>query len=840
MSTSKRGNRSVKNRPTATDFFDRLKSWQVQLICLAILLIAPVLLHAPSILGGQVLTTNDIVQWRAGAESLMQHKAETGEHAQWSTHMFGGMPAYVISNLERFPSFDNVILPVFKFIFPLVEYWILLLGAYFLLLKMGYRPLVSVVGALLIGLTTYIPIIVGAGHNTKFLAYAYIPWVFAGYKMMSDQAREVTKNGFAWAGFLIFTIAFMLHVRSGHPQVTYYFLWLMAIWWIFDGVDAFKSRMQGPWLKFTGLLIAGGLLAALSVIEQYWALMEYSSASIRGGSDIAGNTGLAQDYAFVWSQGWGELLTLIIPGLYGGSELYWGPKPFTSGPHYFGALGLVLVLTGVIFNRSRHTRIFVLSGIVAVLFSLGKHFGLLNNLMFDYFPLFNKFRTPEMWLMLAIFAFTIPAMDGLSWFVEKSDAVMNSGHKWILVAGLSILPALIVIGLGDSMFSFEKDGERARIAEQVASSNQVSPQDPRVSQAVDRIIAEQILPERISLARSDAFRMVIIVGIAVGVLWVAVNGKMAMSVALIVLSLITLFDMVTIGRKYVPEYAYQPAGYDAVTVIESRKRSSDSWMQSAIQTDEPWSYRVFPLADNPFNNAIPSYFYPSIGGYSGAKLGVFQDVIDEALFSGPSGINMNVLSLLNVKYMTYGTRIPGFSVAHQSDGLFVLENDEVLPKAFFVGSVISVQTPAEAMDLLKDPEIDFRNIAIVMDAGITSRSDTTSNIEITRYDAHQIDISVRRDHDGFLVLSELFYPNGWKAWIGEEQIPIYRTNYMLRGLHIPSGAHQIIMRYDPDWYKPVRFISTAANTLILVIAIGFVVIYVRQRRHDTESASMHA
>ncbi len=835
MSKAKRGNRNVKNHPEAPDFWGKLKGWQIHVICLSFLLIAPALLHAPSILGGQVLTTNDIIQWRAGAESLMQHKAETGEHAQWSTNMFGGMPAYVISNLERFPSFDTIILPIFKFVFPLIEYWILLLGAYFFLLKMGYRPLVSVIGSLIIGLTTYIPIIVGAGHNTKFLAYAFIPWVFAGYKMMSDQCKELTKEGVAFAGFLIFTVAFMLHVRSGHPQVTYYFLWLMAIWWIFDGIDSFKAGLQKNWLKFTGFLLAGGLLAALSVIEQYWALMEYSSASIRGGSDIGGNSGLAQDYAFVWSQGWGELLTLIIPGLYGGSELYWGPKPFTSGPHYFGSLGFVLVLFGVIFNRTRYTRIFVLTGVLAILFSLGKHFGILNNLMFDYFPLFNKFRTPEMWLMLAIFSFIIPAMDGLSWFVDKTEEVIGSGKKWLIIAGLSVLPALIVIGLSDSVFSFEKEGERSRIAEQVASSNQVSPQDPRVTQAVDRIIAEQILPERISLARSDAFRMVVIAGMAIALLWFSVHGKLAISITLMLLSVITMFDMVSIGRKYVPEYAYQPSGFDAVTVIESRKRSTDTWMQNAIQTDEPWSYRVFPLADNPFNNAIPSFFYPSIGGYSGAKLGVFQDVIDEALFTGPTGININILSILNVKYMTYGARIPGFSVAYQADGVLVLENDEVLPKAFFVDSVIRADGPAEAMALLQDMDVNFHNTAIVMDEGIRSSHDSTATVVVTRYDAHQIDLEVYREQEGFLVLSEMYYPNGWKAWLGETEIPIYRTNYMLRGLQIPSGSHVITMRYEPDWYKPVRFISTAANFVILVIGIGGVVLFVRQKRRLKES-----
>ncbi|HAC14748.1 MAG TPA: hypothetical protein DCE78_02205 [Bacteroidetes bacterium] len=831
MSRTKKGKHNSEAPSTKKDFIDALKSWQIHLICLLILMIAPMILHSPIITDGKVITSGDIIQWRAGAESLMNYQEQSGEQAQWSTNMFSGMPAYVISNLERFPSFDTIILPLFKFIFPLTEYWILLGGAYFFLLVMGYRPLISVVGALIIGLTAYIPIIIGAGHNTKFFAYAYIPWVFAGYKLMSDRMKsDFTENGFKYGGFLMFLAAFMLHVRAGHPQVTYYFLFLLAIWWIFDGIQARKSGKIKVWAQHTAFLIAAGLLAVFSVVEQNWALLEYSSASIRGGSDIAGNTGLDQGYAFIWSQGWGELLTLIIPGLYGGTELYWGPKLFTGGPHYFGAIAFFLMVIGLVFNRRAHSKIFIIAGSLAVLFSLGKHFGLLNNLMFDYFPLFNKFRTPEMWLMLAVFSFTVPAMDGLSWFADRSAQVVSSGKKWLIVAGIVLLPGIFVLVAADSLFSFEKDGERAQIAQQVAQSNQVSPEDPRVAQAVDRIFAEQLLPERVAMAKADALKMVIVVGLAVGLLFIMVSGKLAISIALIGIVGLTMFDMVSVGKTYVADYSYQDAGFDAERVIESRKRPVDTWLQSAILTDEPWTYRVFPLAENAFNNAVPSYFYPSIGGYSGAKMGIYNDVIDEALFGGQTGINRNILSLLNVKYITYGSRIPGFDVAHESDGLLVLENPVVLPKAFFVDSLVYAGSASEAMEFIKDPSVDLGKTAIVMgEDGIATGVDSLASVEVTRYDAHQIDLKVSRSSDGFLVLGEIYYQDGWKAELNGESIPIYRTNYLVRGIVVPAGDHQITMVYQPDWYKPVRFISTAANMVILVLIVGLLVMYYRPK-----------
>ena len=237
------------------------------------------------------------------------------------------------------------------------------------------------------------------------------------------------------------------------------------------------------------------------------------------------------------------------------------------------------------------------------------------------------------------------------------------------------------------------------------------------------------------------------------------------------------------------------------------------------------------MAENAFNNAVPSYFYPSIGGYSGAKLSIYQDVVDDALFGGPTGINRNILSMLNVKYITYGGRVPGFDVAHESDGMLVLENPVVLPKAFFVDSLVYSNSAAEAMEFIKDPSIDFGKIATVMGVDeIAVAADSLASVEVTRYDAHHIDLNVSRSSDGFLVFGEIYYQDGWKAELNGESIPIYRTNYLLRGISVPAGNHQISMVYQPDWYKPVRFISTAANTVILVLIVGLLVMYYRPKQ----------
>src|SRR5699024_1976534 len=231
---------------------------------------------------------------------------------------------------------------------------------------------------------TYFPIIMEAGHYNKFVAYAFIPWMLAGYWMLSRSIQE-------WLGLFIFALSITLELRARHPQVTYYFLYLLGFWWLFDTWRMYRQEQLKTWLSRTGLMVGGGLLAMVCSLEAYWSLYEYSQFSTRGGSTLAaasGGGGLSMQYAFRWSQGFGELLTLIIPGIFGGAsgQAYWGPKPFTSGPHYLGAITFVLALIGVIRYKKNIKYLFLGVGLLTVLFSLGHHFRLFNSLMYHYVP----------------------------------------------------------------------------------------------------------------------------------------------------------------------------------------------------------------------------------------------------------------------------------------------------------------------------------------------------------------------------------------------------------------------------------------------------------------------
>jgi hypothetical protein len=810
-------------------FWDRLPSSRQHLACILLLMASALVFFVPYHLDGRAFLGHDVVQWRAGHESIAQGRALYGEEPLWAANMFSGMPGTVISHARQFPGIDNVVLPALQFMYPVAEYWIMLIGAYLFLVLLGFRPLHAVIGATIIGFTTYIPIIVGAGHNTKFWSYAYLQWMLVGYVLVTR------RPDFRWIGAAVFALALSLHLRQSHPQVTYYFLYLFLAWWIFDLVRSIRSGEGRSIGIATAILGGAALIAALTVIQQYWAILEYTPFSIRGASEIEAGGGLDIEYAFVWSQGWAEMLTLVIPGLYGGAELYWGPKPMTSGPHYFGAVGFVLLAIGLLRGRHPLKWLFFGVGILAMLFSLGRNFPALNETMFGLLPGFDKFRTPEMWLIVTMVCFAVIAMTGLNWLMTslKEKGSGETRRALYLPLGIAGGFAIFMVVLVPTMFSFEKPGERDMIAGQIASQANVSPQDPRVAEAADQYMRSDLIPGRASMASGDAMRFALISAIAIGAIFLAASAKIPFAIAVMGLVVLTMFDLMTVGSRYAA-HNLPSRGVDAVDLIEARARPLDRFLQREVVTDEGWSYRVFPVLDNPFNNAVPAYFYPSIGGYTGAKMGAYQDLIDHAIFSGPQGLNVPVLSMLNTRFVTHtgAIPIPGFQVVFDEGHGVVMENTNVLPKAFFVDQVRTVNTPREALDIVASGTFDPSTEAVVETTDALSASaDAQSNATVVTYRPRLIEIETQRSTDGFLVLSEMHYPPGWRAEIDGNEIPIYKTNYVLRGMPIPAGEHTVRLTFDPPSYVIGQPIAYGANIVLWLAIIGLVGLSVRRRRH---------
>lgn len=814
------------------DFISQLSDKKKHGIALLILFILPLILYSAIFFGGQQFMGNDVTQWRAGAESVIEHMEEYDEHPLWTSNMFSGMPSTVIHNPSPPYNLDTFIKWIGGDTHPLPYFWILLAGAYFFFVIQGLRPFSSALGAVLIGFTTYLPIIIEAGHYNKFVAFAFVPWMFVGYYLIARSEKKLL-------GFFTFALAITLQLRGNHPQITYYFLYLLAFWWLYDSWLSYKKDEIHDWLQRTGIAFGAGVLAIICSIDMYWRLYEYSQYSTRGGSTLeasGGGDGLTLEYAFSWSQGIGELLTLVIPGLYGGSssEAYWGPKSFTSGPHYFGAIAFVLALIGLIRYRKKIKYLFFGVGTLTLLFSLGHNFPLLNEFAFHYIPFFNKFRVPETWLIATVFCYSVLSVYGIEALFDIAKNRQKSITDLFVPLGIA-LGLGVVFALGsNALLSFEKPNEAQQFAQQLAQQNNVSPDNPQVQQKVQSYIDNQLKPDRQEMASSDSIRYLILVILASGLIFGFIKRKISKGYLLVGLLLLAAYDMLSVDSRYVNEEQMVPDHIDVEQQIRQQKQPMDDFIIDNINSNEGYPYRVFPITRNPFNNASPmSYFYPTVGGYTGAKLAHYQDLIDHLLMTGSSGINNPILDMLNVKYLTAQQQLPfsGYTEVFNENGQRVYRNDDVLPKAFFVDSIVTVGGPQEAVDLMQ-PSADFNpaNTAIVeTNDPIESSTDTTAEVSIAEYKANDITLETSSEEDQFLVLSEIYYPVGWEATIEGEPAKIYKTNFVLRGLQIPAGDHTIRMTFEPTSYTWGRRIAWAGHIILWISGIGILALGYKRR-----------
>ncbi|PAU93044.1 hypothetical protein CK503_14080 [Aliifodinibius salipaludis] len=807
------------------DFISKLSANKKHWISLVVLFILPLLLYSAIFFGGTQFLGNDVLQWRAGAESVIEHIDTFDEHPLWASNMFSGMPSAVIHNPSSPPSIDSFFKWMGGQAHPLAFFWILLSGAYLFFVVQKIRPFSAAIGAILIGFTTYLPIVIEAGHYAKFMAFAFIPWMFLGYYLISRSQKKLL-------AFFTFALAVTLQLRANHPQITYYFLYLLGFWWMYDSWLAYKKDEIKDWFERTGIAFGAGVLAIICSIDLYWRLYEYSQYSTRGGSTLetSGSGGLTLEYAFSWSQGVGELLTLIIPGLYGGSsgEAYWGPKSFTSGPHYFGAIAFILALIGLFAYRKKIKYIFFGVGSLTLLFSLGHNLPAFNEFAFNYIPYFDKFRVPETWLIATVFCFAVLAVYGIEALFDIAKDKQKSIKDLYTPLGIAIGLGLIFAFGSNALLSFEKPGEFQQYAQQVAQQNNVSPDNQQVQQRVQNYINTRLKPDRKDMASSDSTRYLILALLAGGLIVGFVKRKVSKGYLLIGLLVLTAYDMLSVDSRYVNEDRMTSDTLEAEQMIQQQQTPADKFIMQNIDSEDGYPYRAFALDRNPFNNAIPSYFYPTLGGYSGAKLAHYQDLIDHLLMDNQTGFNHAVLDMLNTKYITIQQQLPfgGYTEVFNQNNQRVYRNDDVLPKAFFVDSVATVDTPQQAVDKMKpSANFDASDVAIVeTDETLNSNSDTSATVSVENYKANEIKLQTSSQEDQFLVLSEIYYPAGWEATIDGDPTEIFKTNFVLRGLEVPAGKHTVRLTFEPTseiWGSRIAWFGHIALWFAGLGVIGF-------------------
>lgn len=829
-STRKSKVRAAGAGPAPPGLWERIPTRAQHAIGIGLLLLVTLAFFWPVTFGGYSLVGSDTIQWRGMTEAMFQYEAETGNRALWAPNGFSGMPGYHLHYPKEVPQLDRV--PAFlrnAGWWPGAHFFMMLLGVYLLVVYLSRDPLAGVLASVAFGLTAYIPIILAAGHNTKFVALAFAPWLILAFVYTLRRPP-----GAGWVrvalGALVFAVVLAMNLRADHVQITYYVVFALGIIWLVEAGGAIRDREWKPLLISTAALAVGGLLALGMVAQPYMAVAEYKEFTIRAAGE---GGGLDWTYAMRWSQGFGELITLLIPGAYGSDGMtYWGPKPFTAGPHYMGPMVLVLAGLGLYGVRRRVVLGLGIASGVMVLFSLGEHLAPLNRVMFNVFPLFSSFRVPETWLSVVALCVAVLAGAGL-YYMGRREPVVDAVERktrvaTIAVVGMAAFLVLMLLGR-DLFFSFESAGELDRIVAAVSAQSGVGADDPRVMQHAVEYLGE-VRSERRSMFAGDAMRSLMFLIFGGLLIWLHRTQRIPVWAMQAGMILLVTVDLWGVDRRYfnVDHPSMRSSGEITRAIPQY---GVDRYIQAQVEVaGGPGHFRTLPLAMNPFNDGRTPFFYESVGGYHGAKLALYQDYIDDLLFSDEGGFTPHGLDLTSTRFVIFDRPLPGMEVVFedQQTGLMVLERPDFLPRAWFVEDFVVAEDRETTYGYLLDAGFDLRTTVVLdqkPEGGLRAAPIDTlgTSVELVRFTPREILWTVETERPRLLVTSEVYFPAGWVARIEGDEVPIYRANHFLRAFVVPEGRHHVTMRFEPEVHRrSTRYtaIATAIAYLGLMLVAG--------------------
>ncbi|MBN2807635.1 MAG: YfhO family protein [Prolixibacteraceae bacterium] len=801
-------------------------------------------LYFSPVISGKRLQEHDRLTAAGAQKEYNDHLKKTGESIRWSNSMFGGMPT--ITFAAKFKG--NVITSLRKIeklgAYPATFLIILILGAYLCLILFGISPWLSLFGALLFSFASYFFILAGAGHITKLWALAYLPPLIG--------AIHYTFNKNKLIGALLTTLFLALEISSVHPQITYYGLIAVLLYGIFKLVYAIVEKTVKPFFISTLYLIIP-LFIAVGVNANYLlSTQEYSKYSTRGGTELTkteteSDKGLSKDYILDYSYDVTEAITAFIPRLKGGgmseplgensqlfevlsksqgkqqaarivenSPLYWGSQPIVSGPFYFGAITIFLFVLGLFLVKGFEKWWLVSVVVVSFLLSLGRYFPALSHFAIDYIPLYDKFRDVKNIVFIQHFAMWVLGLLALKELfqdrkLEQKKQLKGLQYATIVAGGIALLFAIIPSLAGDFKGSVDAQLSASGWPNQLLEALEV---------------------DRIAVARADAFRSLVFVLLSAGLIWLTLKNKLKAKYALIAAAVLVLADMWPVNKRYLNNDNFVPKR-KAETPYEPSKANLE------ILKDTDPNYRVFNIALNPFSDASTSYFHKSVGGYSGAKLSRYQDLIEhqlskemqligsrlrnvqsmadvEAVFTG-----LNALNMLNTRYIIY------------NPDAAPLMNPQAFGNAWFVENYRLAENANHEVELIG--ATDLKNVAVIdkrFEQYLSSslKADSTASIQLLSYTPEKLVYRSSAQSDQLAVFSEIYYPKGWTARVDGVATEIFRANYVLRAMMVPAGEHEIVFEFKPKSYEIGNKISLASSILLMLAAAGVLYVEFRKRR----------
>lgn len=779
-----------------------IKTWP-HLVAIVTFVLLVMVYFSPQVFENKQLPQGDMISARGMGHDAREYHEQTGEWSHWSNSMFGGMPYNVTSGVDS-KSIFRPISTLMKVSFhgeTTAVLWLLLIGFYIFMLAVGSGPWLGIVGAIAFAFGSYNLIIIGAGHVTKGWVLATVPAVIGGC-MLCYQKKYIV-------GFIVTLLATGLNVYWNHQQISYYTLLMLIPLAITYLVYAIREKKQKQFWTASAALVVAAIMAIAPAMDKLLPTWDYSKETMRGGAVLkgtedskAGKSGLNREYAFQWSYGKAETMTLLIPNFYGGSSnyalgedsetyktvkkyagssqakqiakslpTYWGDQPFTSGPVYAGAIICFLFVLGLLAVKGPERWWLLAAVIIGILLSWGRNLPSLNNWLFDHLPLYNKFRTPSMSLVMTTTAMAMLGMLALRALLKKEVELKHIYIATGITGGLCLLFALFPGMAGG--FTAKMDAQ------------------------LPEWLLECLLDDRRAMLTSDAWRsLCFILLAAAGAFAYLKIEKMRSGILIALMGVLILADLWTVDKRFLNDDHFVPKKRNLVTMTEADKQ---------ILADKDPNYRVLNLTTSTFNDAQTSYFHKSVGGYSPAKLRRYQDIIDY-YFAG--NINMNVLNMLNTRYV----------ITQQG----VQYNPEAFGNAWFVQNIDWVNNPNEEIaaigniDLLQKAVIDTCWRTKVCDGLAMTQP---ASIRLTNYaNPGNLFYESESTEDGLAVFSEVYYKT-WKAFIDGKEVPVLRANYILRAIEVPAGKHTIEFRCEDDLLLDTQIVSTIASCFVVLVII---------------------
>lgn len=781
------------------------------------------------ILQGKEIYQSDIAQYVGMARQQNEFRAETGEEPYWTDAAFGGMPTYQLG--AHYPhNYIKALDSALRFLPRPADYLFLyFIGIYVLLLVLRVNYKLAFLGALAFGFSTYLIIILGVGHNAKAHAIAYMPLVLGGILLCF--------RGKYLGGFLLLAVGMALEIGANHFQMTYYLLLLVIVLGMVYLLDAFKRNKLPHFFKALGVMVAAVILAVGANATNLMATQEYTAFSTRGDTGLtikpdgskAPESGLDYNYITEYSYGKLETFNLFIPRFMGGASMesigtdsesykvllnlgvppaqaaqftreaptYWGDQTIVAAPAYIGATVLFLFVLALFLVNGR-TKWWIVGGsILALLLSWGRNFSFLTEFFIDVVPLYNKFRAVSSLQVILELCIPILAVVGLSklFYSDRTREEKYHALKWsaIIVGGLS----LVFLLFKSVLFSFSG-----------AVDAQMQYLGPEFLKALKE--------DRKAIFTSDTIRSLIFVLLSAGVVWYFLKEKINRNTAIALLGLLILVDLVAVDRRYVNSDDFVNS-----RMMEEPFQATPADLQIMEDTTH---YRVLDLSANPFNTARTSYFHKSIGGYHAAKPGRIQDLFNFHIAEN----NLEVLNMLNAKY---------FIVAGE-EGIVAQENPDANGNAWFVENVMLVDSANEEIMALE--EINTKETAVLnrkFEEYLPAKgfkADDTAQIELTAYSPNELTYQYSSESEQLVVFSEVYYPNGWQAYIDGEKVPHFQADYVLRAMIVPGGEHAITFKFEPKVIQTGSTIALASSILLGLALIGGLYFVFRKKTASEE------